>query len=219
MAEQNLRGWLELEQVAIHHSVFRERGKNLRLVFGDQNFGGTNACEFIEQRRERLELGEAEFSGAQIRERKPERALFFTDGREVVRLPVVETEIIKRARAENLRNLAADELSRGDLTDLVADRNAPAGGDQFFHVAPRRMERNPAHRRRSALRQRHIQNRGRREGILPEHFVKIPQPEHQQRSGRQFPPHGVILLHHRRDRFRRHQSVSRNAESGLVAEA
>ncbi len=205
MAEQDLRRGLGLEKIAVHHGMLRERSKKRGLMLGNQNLCGADTRQLIEQRDERLQLGEPELAGAQVRERETIGAVSLAHGGQVIRLPVIESEIVQRSRTENLRYLAADEFPGGHLADLIADCYPPARSDQFFNIPASGMERNPAHRRRPAFGQSHIQDWRGRLGILTKHFVKIPQPEHQQCTGRQIAPHGVILLHHRGDCFCGHR--------------
>jgi hypothetical protein len=84
---------------------------------------------------------------------------------------------------------------------LVADRHAPASGYEFFDVVPRGMVGNPAHGSRASFREGDIQDARRLGCIRAEHFVKVSEAEKQQRARWQFPPEGVVLLHHGRERF------------------
>ena len=80
------------------------------------------------------------------------------ESREEVRFPVVEAEVVERAGAEDLGDFAADEFASGHFADLVADRGAPAGGDEFFDVAARGMVGDAAHGGRAALGQGDIED-------------------------------------------------------------
>ena len=126
------------------------------------------------------------------------------EGGEEIRFAIIEAEVIERAGAENLRNLSAHEFAGGDFTHLIANRNTPASPNEFFNIVPRGMVGDAAHRSRAAFRQRDIQDARRLGGVLAEHLVKVPEPEKQNSARGQFPPEGVVLLHHRRKRFGRH---------------
>ena len=78
------------------------------------------------------------------------------DGREVIRTPIVEPKVVKRAGAQNLADFAANKFAGLHLADLIAYRRAPSGGNELFDVASRRMERDATHGYLAALGEGHI---------------------------------------------------------------
>ena len=86
------------------------------------------------------------------------RVTALREGCEEVRFSVIQAEVVERAGAEDLGNFAADEFSGGYFADLIADRGAPAGGDEFFDVAARGVEGDAAHGGRAALREGDIED-------------------------------------------------------------
>ena len=125
----------------------------------------------------------------------------FVECGEEIGFSVIEAEVVEGSWAQNLGNLAANEFAGCDLAHLIADRHAPASCDEFFDIVPRGMVGDAAHGSRAAFREGHIQNTRGLCRILAEHLVKVPEAEKQQRARGQFPPEGVVLLHHGRERF------------------
>ena len=105
-----------------------------------------------------------------------------TDGGEVIvplshQHPLVEM----RARRENLRDLAFDELAGPGVLHLVADGDFAAGSQQATDVGVGGMERDAAHRDHAAFGQRHVEQLGAGLGVFEKHFVEVPQTEKQNR--------------------------------------
>jgi len=189
------------EQIGRLHGIEGEgivrRGGEGELLFrivGNEDFAGTQSRKLVAEGIRR-DLGQMEFARAQI---KPSESGGFarTDRSEVIVAAFLEAEIVERAGAENVRNFAAHQLSRGDFADLIANGDALARFDQFCHVGPRAMVGDAAHRDVVALGQCDIDDRGRLAGVVEKHFVKVAEAEKQQGVGRQAAPYFLILAHH-----------------------
>src|SRR6266850_7832095 len=104
----------------------------LRFLFrADQKFGGRNTRDFIAQRLSILRLGQSELTGAEIGVCETERIAIGIDCAEIIRaLRIEPAQFAYRSRADNLRNLAIDNLAaRLWLTHLITNGDAPSGVD------------------------------------------------------------------------------------------
>ncbi len=121
-------------------------------------------------------------------------------GREVVVAGGVE--LVGRqggARAEDARQLPADELARLGRLLLVADRHLFPRAQQPAHVAVHGMERQPGHGLAVAVGEGEAEDLGGLHRVVEEQLVEVAQPEEKQGSGRQPALHLEVLLHHRRE--------------------
>ena len=211
MGEEKLRGRHRVEEVGFDllrsGKTEGEITEQRLLPLWNEDLGGGRADHLVEQGIGRCEFGHAELARAQIGAGKPVDTPLLgrreDGGREVVAL-LLQARILQGSRTQDPGDLAADQLACLDLPDLLAERDAPAGGKELLHVAARRVVGNPAHRDLTALGQGDVQDRRGLLGVVEEHLVEIAEPEEQEGARRQVTPKGVILLHHR-GRFGSHE--------------
>ena len=204
VGDQQLRRRHRIEEVGLdlfgRRKAKREVAKKILFPLGHENLGRSRADHFVEQGVEGGEFGHPELPGAEIGAGKSKGTARLRGredgGGEVVTL-LLETGILQRPRTHDPSDLAADKFPRLHFPHLLAESDAATGGEELFHVAPRGVVGNAAHRHLAPLRQRHVQDRRGLLGIVEEHLVKIPEPEEQESPRRQITPQGVILLHHR----------------------
>ena len=102
-----------------------------------------------------------------------------------------------RARAEDLCNLALDQLTRPGLLHLVADGDLASGPQQPAEVRIGRVKRNAAHWHHASFSERHVEQLRAYLRILEKHLVKITEPKQEQRVLGQLALDAAILRHHR----------------------
>ena len=200
MLRQRMDRLIKEEQVTLANLRalrLAQRHDQLRLVIGIEELARHDARQLIRERIERLELRHLELASGVIHISKAVLLPLTIHRREVVRLVGIKiTPVRDRARTDDLRKPALDELAGDLIANLLTDGHALAGLDEPGDVTLRRVMGHPAHGDAVALRERHIQDARRRLRILEEHLVEVPQPEQQDHIPRQIPPHGEILLHH-----------------------
>ena len=113
-----------------------------------------------------------------------------------------------RTGAEDLRDIAIDQLAGLGLLKLVANGNLAALSQQFADVRFGRVMWNPAHRDAVAIGQREVEQLRPGLGVIEKHLVKIAQPEQQQRIRRNLVFDAPILLHHRRQAIARRFAIT-----------
>ena len=102
-----------------------------------------------------------------------------------------------RAGAEDLRDVALDELAGLGLFDLIADGDFLALPEQLADITFGGVVRDATHRRAVASGEREIEQAGRGLGVVKKHFVEIAEPEQQQRVAGNLGLDAPVLLHHR----------------------
>jgi hypothetical protein len=216
MLSQEFHGRQGLENVPVKKVGVPERAKKISLLLGGYHFGRQDAGKFIDQKSDVRHLREAKFSGGQFTESQTNGSVALADGSEVIRTAIIEAKVVKRAGTQNLADFAANKFPGLHLTDLVAYRRAPPGGDQLFDVASCRMKRDATHGCLPALGEGHIENARRLPGIVAEHFVEIPQSKKQESVRRQLTPDGVVLLHHGCLRITGHGNLTQRAVASAI---
>ena len=116
---------------------------------------------------------------------------------EIIRpLRFEQVQLAHRPGADDLRDVAIDDLSRLRLARLIADRDALSRFDQLGDVILGGVIGHAAHRHLIALGQRDVEQGRCFLRVFEKQLVKIAQPEKQQRVGRNAFPQPLILLHH-----------------------
>ena len=132
MGAQQLGGGFGFKGVAVERGLGRDGGKLGGLVVGNEDFGGGDAGEFVEQGGEGIEFGEAEFAGAQVAVGEAMRIAALRERREEVRFPVIQAEVVERkAPAQRLKLVGhghqsghvGHEVVFGDLDDQRGRRH------------------------------------------------------------------------------------------------
>ena len=145
-----------------------------------------------------FQLGDLEIAGRQIDRRHTKPTAGHTHGDEKIVAAGLEHSLVEvRARAEDLRDLALDQLPRLGRLDLVTDRHLAPGLEQLGEVIAGGVVGDPTHRHVAALGQRDIENAGRLLRVLEKHLVKIPEAKQQNRPSRQLAFALPVLGHHR----------------------
>ena len=145
-----------------------------------------------------FQLGHLEVAGRQVHGRHTEPAARSGNGDEEIVAPGLEHALVEVcARADDLGDLALDQLPWLGCLDLITDGHLAAGLQQLGHVAAGGVVRDAAHRRVAALGQCDVEDAGRLLGVLEEHLVKVPQAEQQDGPSRQLAFALPVLGHHR----------------------
>ena len=203
MGDQQLRRRHRIEEVGLDlfgcRHAEREVLQEILFPLGHENLGRSRADHFVEQGVEGGEFGHPELPGAEIGAGKSKgtaRLRGREDGGGEIMTLLLETGILQRPGTHDPSDLAADKFPRLHFPHLLAESDAATGGEKLFHVTPRGVVGNTAHRHIAALGERDIQDRRGLLGVVEEHLVEITEPEEQEGSRRQVTPQGVILLHH-----------------------
>jgi len=174
--------------------VFREIGD---LVVGDQQLGGGDAGEFVEELGGVGKLGDDELAGGVVDGGEAEGGFIFREGGEVVRALVVEEgEVVYGTSGEDAGDLSINEFPRDRLGSLLGDGDAFPRFQQAGDVVLRGMVGDSAHGRAAAFCEGDVEDRRGGFRILEEHFVEIAQPVKKDDVSRQAFPHGEVLSHH-----------------------
>ena len=145
-----------------------------------------------------FQLGGLEIASRQIDRRHSKPATGHAHSDEKVITSGLEHSLVEvRARAEDLRDLALDQLPRLGRLDLVTDRHLAPGLEQLGEVITGGVVGDPTHRHVATLGQRDIENAGRLLRVLEKHLVKIPEAKQQNRPSRQLAFALPVLGHHR----------------------
>jgi hypothetical protein len=102
------------------------------------------------------------------------------------------------ARAEDLGDLAFDQLARTRLLQLFANSDLAPRLEQAGDVTMSGVEGDAAHGDVAAFGQGDVEQRRASFGVLEKHLVEIAQPEEQKGFARQLAFDAAILRHHRR---------------------
>ena len=112
------------------------------------------------------------------------------DAGQVVAFSRVEQRFVRqRAWRDDLSDLAFDQtLCRFGIFDLIADRRAVSGSDQFVEIIFQGVVRKAGHRGRVgrilvATGQRQAEDFRRDLGVFVEEFVEVAHPKQQERAG------------------------------------
>ena len=161
------------------------------------NLRGPQPLQLGEQGGFALHLGRLEITRGQIHRGQPEDLSARINGRqEIISIRREQPLVEMGAGAENLRDLALDDLAGAGLLQLLANRHLAAGLEQARDVAAGGVEGDAAHGCLAAFGQGDIEQLRASPGVLEEHLVKIAQAEQQQRFGRQFAFDAAVLRHH-----------------------
>ena len=190
------------EGVAVMRQRAFQLGEKLLLGIAHQQFRRRNAGQFVEQRRVGGHFGQPKFTRAQVGIGEAKPPLARMDRAEVIgALRFEQIQLADRARADDLGDLARDDLAGLRFARLVANRHAAAGFDQLRNVVLRRVIRHAAHRDAVSFRQRDVEQGRRVLRIVEEHLVEVAEAEKEQGVRRHAGAQPLILLHHRRERF------------------
>jgi hypothetical protein len=136
--------------------VFREIGD---LVVRDQQLGGADSGEFVEELGGVDEFGDDELAGSVVDGGEAVAGFRFREGGEVVRALVVEEgEVVDGTGGENAGYLALDEFSGDSLGGLLGDGDSFAALDELGDVALRGVMWDSAHGDAIALGEGDIQD-------------------------------------------------------------
>ena len=192
-----------LARVEDRAATLRQGGR-LRRAGRVNDFGGPQSLQFGEQGRFALRLGGLEIAGGQIHRGQAEHFSARINGRqEIISIRRQQPLVEMGARAENLRDLALDDLAGAGLLQLLANRHLASGLEQARDVAAGGVEGDAAHGRLPAFGQGDVEQLRAGAGVLEEQLVKIAQAEEQQGFGRQFAFDAAVLRHHGRQLCRR----------------
>ena len=134
---------------------------------------------------------------AQICISKTESPIIKKKRAEIIRaFRVQKGEIADRPGADDLRDIASDDLALLRLTGLVTDRDPPTGGDEFCDITLSRMIGHAAHRHVVPFGQREIKEARGGLGVFKEELVEVTEPEEEQGISRNARTQSLILLHH-----------------------
>ena len=141
--------------------------------------------------------GEAEIRGRHVEPGGMPAVLVPGERSQVIAATRVELRVLeRRARRQDAREAAADELAGDRGFELVADGDLPAGREQAVDVSRRRMVRQPGHRRLVAFRQREPEHLGRDLSVFAEDLIEVPESEEQNRPGRELLTELAVLTLH-----------------------
>ena len=174
-----------------------KRFLEIGLLVADEEFGGLEAFQLIPQRIGICKIGDLEEAGGVVDVGEADLLSETKDGGEEVGAACVEQiEIVNRACADDLGNLALNNLSRRRSRRLLGDGDPLARLNELVDVDLCRVMGHTAHRDAVPLGQGDVEDGGRDLGVLKEHFVEVAEAKHQQHVLRQIPPHGEVLPHH-----------------------
>jgi len=171
--------------------------------------------ELLQRRRylHAIQFRRPEFARGDVYVREPRPLTLERRRRQVVVLVRPQQRALRhRARGDDARDLAPHDLLREPrVLHLIADGNAVALLDQPRNVALRRVRRHPTHRHRLAFLlvargERDLQLARSSHRVREKEFVKIAQPEKQQRV-RRLLLRRMVLPHQRRRRFSSHLPI------------
>ena len=185
--------------VAVEHADIRlDRCGQPRRLFRINHLARVEPLQLGEHGVLVFQLGNLEIAGRQVDRRYAKLAAGNAHRDEKIVPPRLEHALVEvRARAEDLRDLALDQLPRLGHLDLIANRHLAPGRKQLGEVIASGVVGDAAHRHVTALGQRDIENAGRLLRILKKHLVKIPEPKQQNRPSRQLAFALPVLGHHR----------------------
>ena len=167
---------------------------------GEDDFGRPQPFQFGQERGSALQLGGFEVSGGQVHHRQAVAFAVGIDRRqEIITLGLQHALVEVGAWAEDLGDLAFDELAGPGLLHLIADGDLAASPEDAGQVAPRGVIGNAAHGDHPPLGQGHVEQLGAGLGVLEEHLVEVAQSKKQQRVLGQFALDPAILRHHGRE--------------------
>ncbi len=202
LAQRQMRVVVEKGEAVARDERARELAESRGLFLGHEQLGRLHARDLVGQLLFIRELREAEIARGEIDECKAVAGFCARADRreEVVPLRIQHLDVRDGARRNDVRDFALHDLPFLRLADLIANRHALPGLDQPANVIVRRVVRDAAHRHEISLRQRDVEKARRLLRVLEKHFVKIAEPEQQQRIRRQRAPDALVLLHHRGQR-------------------
>ena len=186
------------DRPALHEDFKRlaELGRRFE-PFGQNHFPRRHR---MQERQEAMRVGirgEAEIRGRHVEPGGMPAVLVPGERSQVIAATRVELRVLeRRARRQDAREAAADELAGDRGFELVADGDLPAGREQAVDVSRRRMVRQPGHRRLVAFRQREPEHLGRDLSVFAEDLIEVPESEEQNRPGRELLTELAVLTLH-----------------------
>ncbi len=135
----------------------QQRFRFVEPLDGHDDLRGPRAREFVVQLLGGQQLGDFEITGRQVDKREPEFVAAANRREKVVSFRVQQMGVKVRAGAEDLRDIAIDQLAGPGLLQLIANGNLAPLSEEFADVRFGRVMRNPAHRDTVAIGQREIE--------------------------------------------------------------
>ena len=161
-----------------HADVWLDQPGQWFSFFRVNHLAGVEPFQFGDDGGLVFQLGHLEVTGRQVHGRHTEPTAGGGYGDEKIVAPGLEHALVEVcARADDLGDLALDQLPWLGCLDLITDGHFAAGLQQLGHIAAGGMVRDAAHRRVAALGQCDVEDAGRLLGVLEEHLVKVPQAE------------------------------------------
>lgn len=167
------------------------------MVFGDEEFGGLEAGEFVVELSDVGEFGDGELAGGVIDAGEAKGFCILVNGGEVVRAMLVEeVGVIDGASGEDAGDLAFDEFAGFGVGGLLGDGDAESGFEKSGEVGLGGVPWDAAHGGEVAFGEGHVEDRGGGFGVLEEHFIEVAQAVEEDHVRWECASDGLVLCHH-----------------------
>lgn len=167
------------------------------MVFGDEEFGGLEAGDFVVELGDVGELGEGEFASGVIDAGDAVGFGVLIDGGEVVgALLVEEVGVIDGASGEDAGDLAFDEFAGFGVGGLLGDGDAEAGLEEACEVGLGGVPGDAAHGGEVAFGEGDVEDGSGGFGVLEEHFIEVAQAVEEDHVRWECASDGLVLCHH-----------------------
>lgn len=171
-------------------------GKDV-ILRGNDNLGGSQALEFVEETRFSGDLRTSEAARGEVDHGETKGLVEGESaGEEVVAFGGQETFVEVGSRAQDLGYFSLHEFAWSGVFDLFANSNLSSGPEEAGQVSVGGMERDAAHRCGAPFGECHVEQLSALQGVLEEHLVKVTESEQQQGISWQFSLDSPILRHH-----------------------
>src|SRR6266567_8007017 len=169
-----------------------------RCLTGVNNLRWPKPVQLRQQGAFARHLRSHEFARGQIRKRQTKGSAGGTNCRQkIIPLRRQYSFIEMGARTKDLCDLPLDQLAWSGVFHLVANGHLSTGPEQTANIGFGGVKWDAAHRHRPAFGQGHIEQLRTSLRVLKKQFIKIAQPEKQQRIFGQFALDAAVLRHHR----------------------
>ena len=197
--ERERRLLVEEGVAVVAEGLAADAAELVQLLVAVEDFGGGDALQFVFEGGPAVELGEPELAGGVVGEGEAEASFCVVEGGEVVALALVEqVDVADRAGADDLGDLALDDLSGARFGGLFGDGDAFAGFDEFADVAFGGVVGDAAHGHAVAFGEGDADEWGGDLGVFLKDLVKVAEAKKQNDVIREVVPDGGVLFHHGR---------------------